>query len=88
MTLFTHYGDDFSYTPFGKGGGEDVRRKVASSDDEAFGLIAKCDADGFAAFIKRTGATICGHVPTELALRAFRRSRSASLADSASRSRP
>ena len=68
---FTHYGDDFSYTPFGKGGGEDVRRKVAASDDEAFGLMAKGDADGFAAFIKRTGATICGHVPIELALRAF-----------------
>ena len=68
---FTHYGDDFSYVPFGKGGGEDVRRKVAASDDEAFGLIAKGDADAFAAFIKRTGATICGHVPIELALRAF-----------------
>jgi len=68
---FTHYGDDFSYTPFGKGGGEDVRRKVAASDDEAFELIAKGDADAFAAFIKRTGATICGHVPIELALRAF-----------------
>ena len=68
---FTHYGDDFSYTPFGKGGGEDVRRKVADSDDEAFGFMAKGDADGFAAFIKRTGATICGHVPIELALRAF-----------------
>ena len=68
---FTHYGDDFSYTPFGTGGGEDVRRKVAASDDEAFGYIAKGDAAGFAAFIKRTGATICGHVPIELALRAF-----------------
>ena len=68
---FTHYGDDFSYVPFGKGGGEDVRRKVAASDDEAFGLMANGDADGFAAFIKRTGATICGHVPIELALRAF-----------------
>ena len=68
---FTHYGDDFSYTPFGKSGGEDVRRKVAASDDEAFQLIAKCDADSFSAFIKRTGATICGHVPIELALRAF-----------------
>ena len=68
---FTHYGDDFSYTPFGKGGGEDVRRKVAASDDEAFQLIAKGDADSFAAFIKRTGTTICGHVPIELALRAF-----------------
>ena len=70
---FTHYGDDFSYTPFGKGGGEDVRRKVAASDDEAFGLIAKGDADAFAAFIKSTGATICGHVPIELALRAVPR---------------
>ena len=68
---FTHYGDDFSYTPFGTGGGEDVRCKVASSDDEAFQLIAKGEADSFAAFIKRTGATICGHVPIELALRAF-----------------
>ena len=68
---FTHYGEDFSYVPFGKGGGEDVRRKVAALDDEAFGLIAKGDADAFAAFIKRTGATICGHVPIELALRAF-----------------
>jgi len=68
---FTHYGEDFSYTPFGKSGGEDVRRKVASSDDETFRFIAKGDADAFAAFIKRTGATICGHVPIELALRAF-----------------
>ena len=68
---FTHYGDDFSYTPFGNGGGEDVRRKVAASDAEAFVLIEKGDADAFAAFIKRTGATICGHVPIELALRAF-----------------
>ena len=70
---FTHYGEDFSYVPFGKGGSEDVRRKVAASDDEAFGFMAKGDADGFAAFIKRTGATICGHVPIELALRAFPR---------------
>jgi AmmeMemoRadiSam system protein A len=68
---FTHYGEDFSYVPFGNGGGEDVRRKVAASDDEAFGIIANGDADAFAAFIKRTGATICGHVPIELALRAF-----------------
>ena len=68
---FTHYGDDFSYTPFGGGGGEDVRRKVAASDAEAFSFVEKGDADAFAAFIKRTGATICGHVPIELVLRAF-----------------
>ena len=68
---FTHYGDDFSYSPYGTSGGEDVRSKVAAVDSEAFSLVAKCDADGFAAFIKKTGATICGHVPIELAMRAF-----------------
>ena len=68
---FTHYGEDFAYAPYGKGGGEDVRKKVAAVDNEAFSFIAKCDADGFAACVKRTGATICGHVPIELALRAF-----------------
>ena len=68
---FTHYGEDFSYTPYGTGGGKDVRERVAAVDDEAFLSIAKGDADGFAAVVKRTGATICGHVPIELALRAF-----------------
>ena len=68
---FTHYGDDFAYTPFGRDGGKDVRARVAASDAEAFSFMAKCDADGFAAFIARTGATICGHVPIEMALRAF-----------------
>lgn len=68
---FTHYGDDFSYTPYGSDGAEDVRQRVAAVDDEAFSCMAKCDADGFAAIIKRTGATICGHVPIEMALRAF-----------------
>ena len=67
---FTHYGNDFSYTPYGTHGGEGVRKRVAANDAEAFSLIASRDADGFAAFIKRTGATICGHVPIELALRA------------------
>ena len=68
---FTHYGDDFAYTPFGRGGGKDVRARVAASDAEAFAFMSKCDADGFAAFIARTGATICGHVPIEMALRAI-----------------
>ena len=76
---FTHYGNDFSYAPFGTDGGEDVREKVAALDAEALALISKCDADGFAAFIKRTGATICGHVPLEMALRAFPAGTSVSL---------
>lgn len=68
---FTHYGEDFSYAPYGTDGGEDVRAKVAAVDEEAFSLVAKGDADGFAAFVRKTGATICGHIPIELALRAF-----------------
>jgi len=67
---FTHYGEDFDYAPYGTGGGKDVRDKVASADSEAFSRISRCDADGFASFIKKTGVTICGHVPIELALRA------------------
>ncbi|MBR2837654.1 MAG: AmmeMemoRadiSam system protein B [Kiritimatiellae bacterium] len=70
---FTHYGDDFSYSPYGTDGGKEVRSRVAAVDDEAFSFIAKGDADGFAAVVKRTGATICGHVPIEMALRAFPR---------------
>ena len=68
---FTHYGDDFSYAPYGTGGGEEVRGRVAAVDAEAFEFAARGDADGFAGFVKKTGATICGHVPIELALRAF-----------------
>ena len=68
---FTHYGDDFSYAPYGTKGGEDVRAKAAAVDAEAFAFMSRRDADGFAAYIRKTGATICGHVPIELALRAF-----------------
>ena len=68
---FTHYGEDFSYAPYGTKGGEEVRQRVAAVDDEAFSFIAACDADGFAASVKRTGATICGHVPIDLSLRAM-----------------
>ena len=68
---FTHYGEDFSYTPFGTGGSEDIREKIAARDAEALSSICKCDAAGFAAFVKESGATICGYVPIELALQAF-----------------
>ena len=67
---FTHYGSDFSYTPYGTRGGKDVRERAAAADAKAVSFISRCDANGFATFIKQTGATICGHVPIELALRA------------------
>ena len=68
---FTHYGDDFSYAPYGTKGGRDVRERVAAVDAEALSFIEKGDADAFAANVRDTGATICGHVPIELALRAL-----------------
>ena len=68
---FTHYGSDFDYAPYGLSGGQGVREKVAAVDKEALSYIANRDADGFAAHVARTGATICGHVPIELALRAL-----------------
>ena len=68
---FTHYGTDFSYAPYGTSAGETIRGKVAAVDGEAFALMAGGDADAFAAYIQKTGATICGHVPIELAMRAF-----------------
>ena len=67
---FTHYGDDFSYTPYGTDGGRGVRERVAAVDAKALSFIEKGDADAFAACIRDTGATVCGHVPIELALRA------------------
>ena len=68
---FTHYGSDFPYVPYGAKGDAEVRRRVAEVDGEACARIAAGDADGFCAVVERTGATICGRVPIELALRAF-----------------
>lgn len=76
---FTHYGDDFSYAPYGTKGGRGVRERVASVDAEALSFIEKGDADAFAANVRETGATICGHVPIELALRALPKGTSLSL---------
>ena len=77
---FTHYGDDFSYAPYGTGGGKGVRDRVATADAQAIAMVSSCDAAGFADFISRTGATICGHVPIELALRSFPRGTKITLA--------
>lgn len=68
---FTHYGEDFDYAPYGTTGCDDVRPRVAAVDAQALSFIADGDADAFAAYIQETGATICGHVPIELAMRSF-----------------
>lgn len=68
---FTHYGNDFEYAPYGTKGGEEVRNRVSEVDAQALEFIDNIDADSFAAHVAKTGATICGRVPIELALRAL-----------------
>jgi len=61
---FTHYGSRFRYVPFT----EDVPERLREQDHAAAELVAKRDLDGFAAFLGRTGATICGMNPIALFL--------------------
>lgn len=61
---FTHYGANFHYRPFG----EPVREQLEKLDGEASALIAGRDLDGFAHFLGKSGATICGMNPIALYL--------------------
>lgn len=61
---FTHYGSRFRYVPFT----ENVAERLRDQDHAAAGLVAKRDLEGFAAFLGRTGATICGMNPIALFL--------------------
>lgn len=68
---FTHYGEDFDYAPWGTRDAAEARRRTAERDAEAWEFATRGDADGFRDFVRRTGATICGASPLELALRAL-----------------
>lgn len=64
---FTHFGRSFGYQPFNSNIGENLRQL----DLDAIERILALDADGFEKYIQRTGATICGHAPIEIMLRAM-----------------
>lgn len=68
---FTHYGEDFDYAPWGTRDAAAARNRTRESDAEAAGFLRRGDADGFRDFVRRMGATICGAVPLELAVRAL-----------------
>jgi len=53
---FTHYGPQFGYVPFR----EDVAENLRRLDGGAIERILAGDADGFDAYCRETGATICG----------------------------
>lgn len=62
---FTHYGPRFDYQPFAV---RDAPARLAALDGGALERIQAGDAAGFAGYVTRTGATICGHVPITLLL--------------------
>lgn len=62
---FTHYGASFDYVPFH----DDVSDRIRELDMGAVELILGRDAIGFAEYVGRTGATICGRNAIDVLLR-------------------
>ncbi len=56
---FTHYGPNFSYTPFTK----DLAKELHKLDHGAWDSVADPDPDEFYRYRTETGATICGRNP-------------------------
>jgi AmmeMemoRadiSam system protein B len=65
----THYGRRFDYLPVPPTDAETVAAAVRRLDEGALERIVARDADGFAAYVERTGVTICGRDPIEVLLR-------------------
>ena len=64
---FTHYGPRFGYTPFDS----DVPRRVRELDMGAIEHVVRLDRAGFADYVARTGATICGRAAIDVLLGAL-----------------
>lgn len=65
-----HYGADFGYLPFPPTDAQTVRDALRKLDGGAVDLIVAGDADGFDAYVARTGATVCGRSAIGVFLRA------------------
>ena len=61
---FTHYGTNYGYMPFK----DDVQKNLEKLDMGAWDVIQNKDMEGFAKYVDRTGATICGRCPIEILL--------------------
>jgi len=72
---FTHYGHSFGYVPF-----EDrIAERLETLDMGAVRLILAGDGEGFAAYVSRTGATICGQAAIRVLLGMSRSTTDASM---------
>jgi len=63
----THYGRRFGYLPFTTG----VADKLHRLDRGLLERVAALDHRGYAAYLKRTGMTMCGSVPVAVWMRLF-----------------
>ncbi|MBU1565961.1 MAG: AmmeMemoRadiSam system protein B [Proteobacteria bacterium] len=61
---FTHYGSNFGYLPFTA----DIPENLKKLDMGAFKLIEEQNSRGFASYVQKTGATICGQTAIEVLL--------------------
>jgi len=61
---FTHYGYSFGFVPFS----DNIKENLKKLDMGAIEFINKLDSDGFLAYLRKTGATICGSSPIALLL--------------------
>ncbi len=66
---FTHYGPRFGYAP---NVGGDPEAGIEKLDRGAMDFIVAGDLNGFAAYVERTGATICGRNAIYLLLKLFK----------------
>jgi len=64
---FTHYGEQYGYVPF-TGTDSEIRERITALDAGAIKFILAKDASGFAGYVEKTGATICGRAPITILL--------------------
>ncbi len=62
---FTHYGAHFNYFPFST---REAAESLRTLDGGAIEQIKLASAEGFLAYVERTGATICGRFPIAVLL--------------------
>ncbi len=68
-TDFTHYGENFAYTPFKSK--KDIKNELTKLDMGMINRILKLDFDSYTRYMKDTGITMCGFVPVGVLIKIF-----------------
>jgi AmmeMemoRadiSam system protein B/AmmeMemoRadiSam system protein A len=66
-TDFTHYGSNFSYTPFKT----DLKNNLTKLDMGMINQVEKMDLEGYCRYKKKTGITMCGFTPVGVMMNLF-----------------